>query len=154
MVRAETGNLIATRGRAELRITADDYLIFTGKKWMKASDDINAFCRKLANTWPVPSAESFQWMIRRLKGLKVSYTNTCNGLAATAKGKPVDMYGDERKGRYAPVSDEDNLIDVLFSIRQAYTREELTENFSLMGEKTGFNGITHSYYLDRQATKK
>lgn len=154
MVRAEIGNLIATRGRAELRITADDYLIFTGKKWMKASDDINAFCRKIANTWPVPSAESFQWMIRRLKGLRVSYTSSCNGLAATAKGKPVDMYGDERKGRYVPVSDKDNLIDVLFSIRQAYTREELTENFSLMGEKTGFNGITHSYYLDRQATKK
>lgn len=111
--------IVAKSAKAELQILNGMLCIVNGEK-LFAEDDLDLFCKRLTAYWPLLGCEAYRWMVRRLSGYPVCYSNSCDGLLPAKTGKPTNMFGVTKVEDYAPCDDVDNLLDVVAVIRQVY----------------------------------
>lgn len=121
MVLTVDAKTIVGNGVAGIVMSADDFAVDIHGHLHWASDDLDRFCRLLTAYWPVPTAEAYQWMLKRLMRAKCLYTDTCDGQGAVPIGKPVNMFGVRQTDAYAPIDDWDNMVDVVTVIRKVFS---------------------------------
>lgn len=111
--------IVARSAKAELQILNGMLCIVNGEK-LFADDDLDMFCKRLTTYWPLQGCQAYRWMVRRLSGYPVCYSNSCDGLLPAKTGKPTNMFGVTKSDDYAPYDDHDNCMDVVMVIKQVY----------------------------------
>lgn len=111
--------IVARSAKAQLKIINGMLCIINGET-LFAHDDMDLFCKRLTAYWPLQGCEAYRWMVRRLSGYPVTYSNSCDGLLPAVAGKPTNMFGVTKRDDYAPYDDHDNCMDVVMVIKQVY----------------------------------
>lgn len=120
MVAVSEAKTIVGNGVTGIVMSVDDFAVDVYGHLHWASDDLDRFCQLLTSYWPVPTAESYRFMLRRLIGAKCLYSDTCDGQTAVPTGKPVNIFGVVVTDNYAPLDDWDNMMDVVTVIQKVY----------------------------------
>lgn len=117
---ALTGQLVIAKSPKAVLQIINSELCITNGTMLFAEDDVDLFCKRLTAYWPLKNCEAYRWMVKRLSGYQVNYSNGCNGLLPAVHGKPVNMFGVSSRDEYTPCDDVDNLMDVVMVIKQVY----------------------------------